>query len=70
MYRTLKSQLHHCLENLHIATTKARTKSFAEVLCHMGSNIDTNFISQCGSTHGEPKAGEECIQLLGVNPFL
>lgn len=67
---TFESQVHHGLQNLHISSTEAGAKSFAEVLGYMGGNVNTNFISQRSCTHGEPEACGECIQLLGVNTFL
>lgn len=67
---TLESLIHHGLQNLHISSTEAGPKSFAEVFGHVGSNVNTDLISQCCCTHWEPKACGESIQLLGVDTFL
>lgn len=67
---THEALLHHGLQNLHISAAEAGTKSFAEVFAHMRCNIDTNFITQCGYTHGKAEGCGESIQLLGVDSFL
>lgn len=68
--RTLKSQIHHGLQNLHISAAKARAEGFAQILSHVGGYVNTDFVSQCGRAHGEAEACGESVQLLGVNPFL